>query len=125
MNESFANRYFRAAVLYALIGMSWGIYMAISEDHGTYPAHAHLLLLGWASMALYGAIYRLCPKAADGTLPRIHFWLAQAALVVMIPGVALAHSGHAMGEPLAAVGSLATILAMALFALTVWRGTAA
>lgn len=124
MNETFANRYFRAAVLYALLGMAWGIHMAVSHDHGTYPAHAHLLLLGWVSMAIYGAIYRLCPKAADGLLPRVHFWLAQAGLVAMIPGVALVHSGQAAGEPLAAAGSLVTIMGMALFALTVWRGTA-
>ncbi|MSO75688.1 MAG: hypothetical protein EXQ87_02085 [Alphaproteobacteria bacterium] len=122
MTEAFANRYFRAAVLYALIGMIWGIAMGVSRDHSTYPAHAHLLLLGWVSMALYGAVYRLCPKAAEGAVPRAQFWLAQVGLIVMIPGVALVHSGHA-GEPLAIAGALVTILAMALFGFTVWRGT--
>jgi hypothetical protein len=123
--EAFTNRYFRISVLYALVGMVWGIYMAITEDHSTYPAHAHLLLLGWVSMVIYGVIYRLCPKAAEGTLARIHFWIANAGLVVMIPGVALINSGYDLGEPPAAVGSLITFLAMALFAVTVWRGTAA
>ena len=125
MTEAFANRYFRISVLYALVGMVWGIYMAVSEDQSMYPAHAHLLLLGWVSMAIYGVIYRLCPRAAEGSLARSHFWIANAGLVVMIPGVALVHSGNDFGEPLAAVGSLITLLAMVLFAVTVWRGTAA
>lgn len=124
MTESFANRYFRVAVIYALIGMAWGIFMGASGDHSTFPAHAHLNLLGWVSMTIYGAVYRLCPRAAEGVIARIQFWLANGGLVVMIPGIALVHgNGHPLGEPLAIAGSVVTILAMALFAITVWRGT--
>ncbi len=123
MNEAFANRYFRVGVLYALAGMIWVLYMAISHDHGTYPAHAHLLLLGWVSMVIYGVVYRLCPNAAEGVLARSHFWIANVGLIVMTPGIALAHAGVALGEPLAAAGSLITFAAMVLFSITVWRGT--
>ena len=125
MTDAFANRYFRAAVIYALIGMGWGIVMAASHDHSTYPAHAHLNLLGWVSMAIYGMIYRLCPKAAEGMLARLHFWLANIGLLIMIPGVWLIFAvSEEVGEPLATVGSLITIVSMAVFAITVWRGTA-
>src|SRR5437764_922833 len=40
---------FRTAVLIVIVGMIWGIVMAISQDHSTFPAHAHLNLLGWVS----------------------------------------------------------------------------
>jgi hypothetical protein len=38
------------------------------------PVHAHLLLLGWASLALAGIIYHLYPAAGTTRLARIHFW---------------------------------------------------
>ena len=41
---------FFAAVIAVLVGMSWGIVMAISQDHSAMPAHAHLNLLGWVSL---------------------------------------------------------------------------
>ena len=46
---------FRAAVLLVLAGMVWGLQMAISEDHSAFPAHAHLNLLGWVSLFLFGS----------------------------------------------------------------------
>ena len=42
----------------ALCGMGLGIFMATSQDFTLMPAHAHLNLLGWVSMALYGLYYR-------------------------------------------------------------------
>ena len=52
---------FRAAVLLVIAGMVWGIVMAISENHQTMPAHAHLNLLGWVSLFLFGIFYHLHP----------------------------------------------------------------
>jgi hypothetical protein len=45
---------FPAAVLMVVAGMIWGIVMAISDDHRALPAHAHLNLLGWVSLFLFG-----------------------------------------------------------------------
>ncbi|MBM3567614.1 MAG: cytochrome-c oxidase [Alphaproteobacteria bacterium] len=119
-----SNRYFRAAVVYALIGMLWGLFMGVTKAYDTHPAHAHLLLLGWVSMTIYGVVFRLVPKAAEGILPQVHFWLVNAGVVIMAPGVALIHTGQpTAGDPLAAVGSILTIAGMVLFALQVWRGT--
>ena len=42
---------FPAAVLAVIVGMIWGIVMAISRDHSAMPAHAHLNLLGWVSLS--------------------------------------------------------------------------
>jgi hypothetical protein len=61
--------FLRLAALYAVLGMSLGIWMGISGDHGQYPTHAHINLLGWVSFALYGLIYRNVPAAAS---PGLH-----------------------------------------------------
>ena len=52
---------FPAAVVMVIAGMVWGIVMAISQDHSAMPAHAHLNLLGWVSLFLFGIFYHLHP----------------------------------------------------------------
>ena len=64
--------FFLAAVLCVTGGMIWGLQMAASGDHAMVGAHAHLNLVGWATMALFAIYYRLTPRAAQGWLPRIH-----------------------------------------------------
>ena len=108
-----------AAVLCVTAGMLWGIQMAISGDHLLAPAHAHLNLVGWATLALFGLYYRLTPSAAQGLLPRLHAVLAIAGVVVLVPGIAIVVSG---GTPaIAAVGSLLTLGSMLTFLFTVMR----
>ena len=50
---------FRTAVVLALLGILMGIIMAATHDHSLMPAHAHLNLLGWVSLFLFGIYYRL------------------------------------------------------------------
>jgi hypothetical protein len=42
----------------ALGGMVLGITMGLSQDFTLAPAHAHLNLLGWVTMAIYGLYHR-------------------------------------------------------------------
>lgn len=122
MSATLDTRFFRAAVIYALLGMAGGIYMAASHDHSLAPAHAHFLLLGWVSMFLYGAFYKLFP-AAQGAAARWQWWIANIGLIVMVLGIALIVTGTPdKGEPLAGIGALINISGMALFAFNVFRG---
>ena len=66
---------FKAAVLFVLAGMAWGMQMAISQDHSTYPAHAHLNLLGWVSLFLIGIYYRTHPALERARLAFVQIWL--------------------------------------------------
>lgn len=108
-----------AAPVFALIGMVLGIYMAASQDHTLAPAHAHLNLLGWVSVAIYGAFYTLVPRSAVGTLAKLQVLLAIAGAVVLVPGIAIAVTGG--GEGLAQAGSLIAIVSMLLFLIVVLR----
>jgi hypothetical protein len=98
---------FQAAVVMAVAGMIWGIVMAVTLDHSAMPAHAHLNLLGWVSLFLFGIFYHLHP--------------AIVATVVMTVGVGLVHTGHQVGDPIAAVGSLMVLASMLLFGWLVYR----
>jgi len=105
--------FFAVAAICGLIGMAWGIQMSATGNHGMSPAHAHLNLLGWVSLAIYGTFYHLVPKAADGILSKIHAGLAILGVVMIVPGIAMAINQS--GETLAKLGSVVTILSMVMF----------
>ncbi len=111
--------FFVTGVVAVSLGMMWGIHMAISTDHTLAPAHAHLNLVGWVTMGLFGVYYTLTPSAAAGFLARIHYAVALAGLVVMVPGIVLAIQGTT--EAFAAIGSLLTLASMLIFVFTVFR----
>jgi putative Mn2+ efflux pump MntP len=112
---------FLAAVLLALIGMVWGIAMAISLDHSAMPAHAHLNLLGWVSLFLFGIFYHLHPAVDRSRLALAQVWVWIVATVVLTIGVALVHTGRTVGDPIAAIGSLLVVADMMLFGWLVLR----
>jgi len=113
--------FLRIAVLYVIAGMALGIFMAISEDHTMMPAHAHMNLLGWVSMALYAAVYRIWPETAQSPLARWHFWLANIGTLTAVVGVAgiMADYPESFG-PVAGIGSIMALVSMLLFAATVY-----
>ncbi|MVA99444.1 hypothetical protein GN330_19535 [Nitratireductor sp. CAU 1489] len=106
---------FPAAVLMAAIGMGWGIYMAISKDHSTMPAHAHLNLLGWVSLFLIGVFYRLHPVLDRSRVALVQAGVWIVATAVMTVGIALIMTGSEIGEPIAAVSSIVVFADMLLF----------
>ena len=114
-----AFAFFLAAVLCVSVGMAWGIQMGISQDHLLAGAHAHLNLVGWTTMALFGMYYRLTPHAAASRLAKIHVVIAVLGVLVMVTGIARAITTGASG--LAAIGALLTALSMAIFLFTVLR----
>jgi hypothetical protein len=113
---------FQAAVLFVIAGMIWGIVMAISEDHSAMPAHAHLNLLGWVSLFLFGIYYKQHPslEAAKSAMAQIWIWII--GTIVLTIGVALVHTGHSAGDPIAAIGSFIVLLDTLLFGWLVYRG---
>jgi hypothetical protein len=106
------------AVVQALVGMGFGIYMGISQDFTLAPAHAHNNLLGWVSMAIFGLFYLLVPEVAAKRFVPVHFWLALVANIVFPIGIGLAVTDR--GEVISIIGSLLEVLSMLLFGIIVW-----
>ncbi len=118
-----ASRFVRLSVIYVLIGMALGIYMAASHDHVQAPTHAHLNLLGYVSMFLYGLFYRAWPQAAESALARWHFWIANIGMIALISAVGLIYNDWPNAEPLAAASSFVVLGGMVLFTVIVFRAT--
>jgi uncharacterized membrane protein YczE len=112
---------FQAAVLFVLAGMVWGLQMAISNDHSAFPAHAHLNLLGFVSLFLFGFYYRMHPSLDQSQTAFAQVWIWIVGTIIMAIGVALVHTGHESGDPIAAIGSIIVLAAMLIFGWLVFR----
>jgi FtsH-binding integral membrane protein len=112
---------FPAATLMAIAGMVWGIVMAASGDHSAMPAHAHLNLLGWVSLFLFGIFYHLHPGVdrSRAAIVQVSVWIV--ATVVLTIGVALIYAGREIGEAVATAGAVMVLADMLLFGWLVVR----
>jgi hypothetical protein len=93
--------------VYLLVGIVMGSYMGGSGDHSLSPVHAHINLLGFTLMTVFGIGYRMIPGLAEGTLPKIHFWLHQVGALGLLVGLFLMMSGRVDG---AAIGPVFPVL---------------
>lgn len=118
-----ADRFLRLAVLYLLVGVALGIVMAASKDHRLSAVHAHLNLLGWASMALFGLFYRAVPAAAGTKLAGAHFWIHNVALPIQMATLAMVVGGNPAVEPVLGAASVAIGIGLICFAINLWKFT--
>jgi hypothetical protein len=116
---------FQAAVLLLIVGMLWGISMAITDDHAAMPAHAHLNLLGFVALFLFGIFYHLHPATdrSRAALIQVSIWII--GTVILTIGVGLVHTGHPIGDPIAAIGALTVLAGALLFGWLVVKRDAA
>jgi hypothetical protein len=112
-------RFLQIAVIYLVIGATLGLYMGITQVFVYAPVHAHLLLLGWASMALAGVIYHLYPAAAATTLARVHFWAHNLLLPAFMVALAALLKGHAGAGPVVGIAAILMLAALVCFAINV------
>ena len=111
--------FLKIAVVYLVVGALLGFGMGIAQAFVLTPVHAHLLLLGWASLALAGLIYHSYPAAAATRLARWHFWLHNLALPLFMVGLGFVLTGNESMLPLLMVGATVMIVGLLLFAANV------
>jgi len=62
-------------LLFLLVGMAFGLKMSATMDFTLHGLHAHLNLLGFVLMTLFGLCYRSWPKMQEGKLATVHYLL--------------------------------------------------
>lgn len=113
--------------LYLLVGMGLGMHMGASGDHSLSPVHAHINLLGFALMSVFGLAYRLIPGLAEGWMPKAHFWLHQIGALVLLIGLTLLMTGkvaEASIGPVLGIFELLVLAGTALWTVNLWQRTA-
>lgn len=112
---------FKVACLFAIAGLGMGIGMAASQDLTLMPAHAHLNLLGWVSLFLFGVFYRLHPALETSRLAMTQIVVWSVGTAFLTVAVAALHLGYAAFEPVAAVSALLLLCSLGLFSVLVFR----
>lgn len=112
---AFDRLYLVTALVYALAGMSLGIMMAATQNHGQHVTHAHILLVGFVVSFAYAVVHKLWLARATGAVGAVQFGLHQAGSLVMVVSLFLLYGGRVpleTLEPVLASASIAVLLGM-------------
>lgn len=116
MNHNPRSRtWFRLAALYFALGVVMGVAMGASGDHSLFAVHAHVNLLGWVSMALFGIIGTMHPSITEGRVASAQFWTYNIGVPLMLGALTLRMKGFPSMEPLVAGASLLIGISVLLF----------
>jgi len=100
-------------LLFGTFGVGFGIWMGINEPFDLAPIHAHVNLVGFASMILFGLLYRAFPALAMSRLAAWHFIIFTLGAILFVAGLPLAEAHQTI--VLAVVGSLMVLLGFLVF----------
>ena len=115
-----SHLFFKVATIFLIVGIAMGLHMGISEDHSAMPAHAHVMLLGWVTSALFGMYFALQPAKAEWRLAFVHFGVYVLGMVIMLPALYLKYTGHPNMEPFLGGGSIIVFLGTLIFAFVLF-----
>ena len=113
-----------AALIYAVLGLGLGIYMAASHNHSQTVAHAHLLLVGFVLSFIYAVIMRLWLYEPPRILCVLQFVGHHLGTIVLVSGLLLLYGGVLPMdtlEPWLASSSLLVLSALAVMCVMVCR----
>jgi hypothetical protein len=118
------RQYLLWGLVYAVLGMGLGIYMAATQSRVQYVTHAHILLVGFVVSVLYAAIHKLWLDGRARRLALVQFISHQAGAVAMFAGLFLLYGGFVALDaidPVLAGASIAVLLAALLMLFMAFR----
>jgi len=110
--------------VFLVLGILLGIHMSASGNHTLAPLHAHINLLGFVLMTVFGLVYKAFPNMAASGLAGLHFWLHTAGslvLIVMLGGMLNGNISEASMVPLAPIAEVGILLGILCFVLNLWQ----
>lgn len=113
------DRYFvGTGIVLALVGMTLGIIMGITQDFTYAPVHAHFNLVGWVTLVLFGLAYRV-ELARNDAWAVLHYFVAAAGAVIFPIGIYISMTRQQ--ELIVTIGALLTLGSMLLFSINFLR----
>lgn len=120
--------FFTIAALCGLTGMVWGMHMGATQNFTMAPAHAHLNLLGWVTLAIMGGFYMLAGERASLRLAWINLALSASGVIIVTPMLAQILGGNTGIGPMMILPEVLIVGGMLTFIanlIRVWRTPAA
>ena len=106
------------ATICLVTGVSFGILMGLSQDFQLAPVHAHINLVGWASLAIFGLVYRAYPALARSRLSLAHFVISALGALTFLAGLYVAVIHHVIAG--AVVGAVLWWVGAVMFLINLW-----
>ena len=124
----FVKAFIRASLVWFALGILAGLAMAMHPAWVAYrPAHAHMNVVGFLTMMVFGVGYQLLPRLFghplhSRALAVTHWWLANTGLAAMVVGFILTpHVGPIRLAPVTAGGGILFALGALGFVYNMWR----
>ena len=123
----YVKAFIRASLVWFALGITLGLAMAIHPPWVIYrPAHAHMNVVGFITMMVFGVGYQLLPrlfgyKIHNRILAVTHWWLANVGLALMVVGFILAPHIGARSALVTSVGGLLFAAGAFAFVYNLWR----
>ena len=125
--EWFIKAFIRASLLWFAGGIILGVGMAIEPAWSAYrPAHAHMNVVGFLTMLVFGVGYQLLPRLFGHPLrsPRLavaHLFLANAGLAGLVIGFLLRPRWFQEARWVIAAGGTLFAIGALLWVWNLWR----
>ena len=123
----FVRAFIRSSLAWFAAGIALGLAMAIYPPWVVYrPAHAHMNVVGFLTMMVFGVGYQLLPRLFghaihSRALAIAHWWLTNVGMAVLITGFLLAPHYGRRSAPLTAAGGVLFSLGAFSFVYNLWR----
>ena len=124
--DDFVRHFIKSSLAWLAGGVTLGVAMAVHPVWVIYrPAHMHMNLLGFVTMMIMGVGYHLLPRLGGSpliwkSLPKVHLWLANIGLALMVTGFLLRPSIQA-GQYVLALGGSFSAIGVLMFVANIWR----
>jgi len=122
--------YLRMSIIYFVMGTLFGVAMFLWPEAAGYyiPVHAHLNLLGFMAMMIYGVGYHILPRFSgrpiySPQIVKIQFWFANTGLLGMVISWPFVIRGNIsqLSEPVLKISALLSFIAVVLFAFNILK----
>ena len=123
----FVKAFIRASLAWFALGITLGLVIAAYPPWVAYrPAHAHMTVVGFLTMMVFGVGYQLLPRLFGHALHSralavTHWWLANLGLAAMITGFFLQPHIGSRSAPVTASGGVLFSLGALGFVYNMWR----
>ena len=125
--EWFVKAFLKASLAWLAVGVTLGATMAAHPEYTIYrPAHAHMVLLGFVTMMIFGVAYHVIPRFTGHLLhnrraAELQWFVSNAGLATMVVGFIVRANGSAMGTPILSTGGILAAIGAYTFVYNIWR----
>lgn len=120
------RKFIFTSLMYAIIGLALGIFMAASKDHSHLVTHTHILLIGFVVSFSYGLCHKLWLNNLISKLSVTQFYIHQVGTLGVVIGLFLYYGNFVSIEtidPFLALFSITVFIGMILMTILFIRSS--